>query len=112
LRDRPSGLHDGQRRRNDARDIGDVRRQDQRIGRTREIAELRDVFFGDAQVDRLQSAFGADRFGDLPDSLGRGFRFNERRGRFALRQIDLGLFLAFGFGIAASRAPCAMLICS
>src|SRR5690242_13064950 len=88
-------LHDRHRRRDDAGDIRDVGRQDQRVRRTREIAELRDVFFGDAQIDRLQSAFRGDRFGDLPNRLGRCLRFDQRGRRFTLREIDLRLLLAF-----------------
>ena len=89
-------LHDAHRRRDHARDVGDVGRHDERVVGLREIAERVDVLLGDAQVHRLQPAGRLDRVGDLPDRLRRGFRAGEDRRGLALRVVDLGLLLAFG----------------
>jgi hypothetical protein len=65
-----------------------------------------------AQVDGLQPPFRVMASADLADRLRRRSGFTQRRRRLALRVVDLACFSPSDFAIAASRAPCAMLICS
>ncbi len=53
-------------------DIGQVGRHDQRVAFLRDVAELGDVLFGNAQLHRQRSAGRFNRAGNLPDAFGRG----------------------------------------
>src|SRR6185312_14819368 len=89
------GLHDRQRGCDQTRDVADVRRQDHRVRRLREIAELRDVFLGDLEIDRTDAALRADRIGDLTDRLRVRIRDREDRRGLSLRRVDFRLLRAF-----------------
>src|SRR6476659_2407274 len=91
-------FHHRQRRRDEAGDVGHIRRQDQRVRRLREVAELRDVLLRHSQIDRLHATWRADRLRDLADRLCRRFRLHEGRRGLALSGVDLRLLLAFRLG--------------
>src|SRR6186713_1123368 len=88
LRDRGrlvSALHDVHRERDHRRDVAQVGRDHERVPFLREVAELRDVLLGDAELHRLVAPRYLDRLRDETNAIG---------GR--LRDRANGLGLTFG----------------
>ena len=109
----PAALNNGHRRRDQSREVGDVRRHDQRVVGLGEIGERGDVLLGHLEVHRLQPAGRVDRLGDLPDRLRVGFGDREhRRCAWPCALLISACFSPSDLAIAASRAPFARLICS
>src|SRR5438309_2113453 len=77
-------------------DFAHGRRQDERVRRLRQLAELPDVLLRDAELHRLEAARHADRVRDLADALRRRLGDGEDGRGLALGLVDLLLLLRLG----------------